>query len=250
MTDQNKSQEHNPVKELTDYLTKNKIGVLFWTCPKGCHGQVEWTEKDKPHPLATCKVCGMTNKSQESEQLKLRITDIPSTRRTLPVWIGSENNISMAAVYGKENAERIVACWNFCAGICTETLTLLNQADHPTLQQICERNQSLEKEIKSLQSRAEQAEKKLADWTEVLRQTWRHACINHTDAQRANAETECPVCAISKAEQAEQKLEKAMKVKEWLLKWGYLGEPMTVTGLAFDELREILKEILNEKEGM
>ena len=57
----------DPLKELCDFLEKNKIGILFWTCPKGCQGRVIWTDKDKPKPIATCQVCGMTNLTPTTE---------------------------------------------------------------------------------------------------------------------------------------------------------------------------------------
>lgn len=44
---------------------------------------------------------------------------------------------------------------DFCAGIHIEALTLLNQADHPTLTQICEENQSLRAENKILKEQVE-----------------------------------------------------------------------------------------------
>lgn len=52
----------DPLKDLIAILKEGNIGILFWVCPKGCNGRVGWTEKDKPHPIATCEVCGMTNR--------------------------------------------------------------------------------------------------------------------------------------------------------------------------------------------
>lgn len=48
---------------------------------------------------------------------------------------------------------------DFCSGIHIEALTLINQADHPTLNQICEENQSLRKQLAEAHSilRAENA---------------------------------------------------------------------------------------------
>lgn len=51
-----------------------------------------------------------------------------------------------------ENAARIVVAVNFCKGIHIEALTLLNQADHPTLNQICEENQSLRKQLTDIKT--------------------------------------------------------------------------------------------------
>lgn len=42
------------------------VPFVFWICPKGCRGQVEWNEaKDD----ATCLECGMTRSRQASYDL-------------------------------------------------------------------------------------------------------------------------------------------------------------------------------------
>lgn len=44
------------IKEITEY-EKRGGKVMFWTCPKGCQGIVEWFDR-----IATCKTCGETSK--------------------------------------------------------------------------------------------------------------------------------------------------------------------------------------------
>ncbi len=47
--------ESDPLRDLCDLLDEAGMKVVFWTCPKGCLGQVRWNE-DKSD--ATCLVCG------------------------------------------------------------------------------------------------------------------------------------------------------------------------------------------------
>lgn len=52
----------------------------------------------------------------------------------------------------KELCNRMIAATNFCAGIHIETLTLLNNANHPTLQEWCEENQRLRSELSTIRA--------------------------------------------------------------------------------------------------
>lgn len=44
------------LKEFLEAVAQTRI--VFWVCPQGCRGKVEW---DKGCTVATCKVCGMTS---------------------------------------------------------------------------------------------------------------------------------------------------------------------------------------------
>jgi hypothetical protein len=50
------------VDDLIESMKITKTGFLFWTCPNGCRGIVDWHQEDDKH-IATCRVCGMTNRS-------------------------------------------------------------------------------------------------------------------------------------------------------------------------------------------
>jgi hypothetical protein len=214
------------------------------------------------------------NKSQESEQkwspTPWIVGDALEIRSDLwEVQIFDANGINWIFCHGttkekaEANAARIVACVNFCAGICIETLTLLNQADHPTLQQICERNQSLEKENKALQSRAEQSEQKVRS-LEAENQC--DICVG-TGVSESGKPCACGGSGkmsdvaiylrlkffneVKAREVAEQSLESSRAAKEWILKYGddillALMTGYNLKGYAISELRTLL-ETLNKE---
>jgi len=52
--------------------------VLFWTCPNGCRGRVEWRKVDDVH-VAHCMVCGRDS-IQVHRNKKIRPMDYPTTK--------------------------------------------------------------------------------------------------------------------------------------------------------------------------
>lgn len=54
------------LKELIEY-EKRGGKILFWTCPKGCQGYVEWSGN-----IATCKTCGEKSRPKVEAQENLK----------------------------------------------------------------------------------------------------------------------------------------------------------------------------------
>lgn len=60
-----KPKQSDPLKELFQFLRKNKIRWVFWTCPKGCQGRVVW---NKEKTDATCQECGCKKSDPQPKQ--------------------------------------------------------------------------------------------------------------------------------------------------------------------------------------
>jgi hypothetical protein len=60
---------------ISDYV-KRGGQVLFWTCPNGCRGQVEWRRVKDVH-VARCLVCGRSSAGLASQQVACTQCGLP-----------------------------------------------------------------------------------------------------------------------------------------------------------------------------